>query len=270
MPFKPQVLKNLLLILFVLSASSLSYSADSTHELISPTNSIALTETPYIDHPPLDCLIEPYMVVSVGSPSTGIIEVIPVKRGDSIHKGDLIAQLDNRLEYNAIKIAEERRDFLQEQYERALELFNKKITSRETFDQAKTELSIAKLELHRRQIQYDQKRIVSPVKGVVLERLLAPGEYAYEQTPILKIAQTDPLNAEVIVPISLYNTLSNNTNAEIKIQEPINRTLRAKIEVIDKVFDTASRTFGVRLLLPNPDLSLPAGLECQAHFISNL
>jgi membrane fusion protein (multidrug efflux system) len=38
------------------------------------------------------------------------------------------------------------------------------------------------------------------------------------------------------------------------------------VTVVDKVFDAASATIGVRLELPNPDYSLPARLKCQVRF----
>ena len=227
------------------------------------------TITTYLEHPPLDCLIEPHQVISIGTPSTGIIGKMPVERGDVVAEGAVLAQLDNSLEQNAIKVAEERRDFLNQQYQRTLELSKQSMITHEAFQQSITELSIAELELKRRQIQYQQKQVKSPVKGVVLERMLAPGEYAYEQTPLLKIAQTDPLNVEVIAPISLYNQLAVEQEAEIVILEPVNNRFIAKIEVLDTIFDTASGTFGIQLTLPNKDLTLPAGLECQVRFIAN-
>ena len=41
---------------------------------------------------------------------------------------------------------------------------------------------------------------------------------------------------------------------------------RATVVVVDRVIDAASGTFGVRLLLANPDLALPAGLKCKIRF----
>ena len=40
----------------------------------------------------------------------------------------------------------------------------------------------------------------------------------------------------------------------------------SEVVVVDHVVDAASGTFGVRLALPNPDHSLPAGLKCHVSF----
>jgi multidrug efflux pump subunit AcrA (membrane-fusion protein) len=38
---------------------------------------------------------------------------------------------------------------------------------------------------------------------------------------------------------------------------------QAKVTLVDRVIDGASNTFRLRMELPNPDLSLPAGLRCK-------
>jgi hypothetical protein len=38
------------------------------------------------------------------------------------------------------------------------------------------------------------------------------------------------------------------------------------VKLIDRVFDAASGTFGLRLELPNPGNRLPAGLRCRIQF----
>lgn len=54
--------------------------------------------------------------------------------------------------------------------------------------------------------------------------------------------------------------------AIITPEEPIGGAHEALIDVIDNVFDAASRTFGVRLVLPNEDFSLPGGVRCKVEF----
>jgi multidrug efflux pump subunit AcrA (membrane-fusion protein) len=36
--------------------------------------------------------------------------------------------------------------------------------------------------------------------------------------------------------------------------------------VIDPVIDAASETFGVRLILPNPNHTIPAGIRCSVEW----
>ena len=43
---------------------------------------------------------------------------------------------------------------------------------------------------------------------------------------------------------------------------------QARVILVDKLIDGASNTFRVRLELPNPGLTLPAGLRCKADLAS--
>lgn len=44
---------------------------------------------------------------------------------------------------------------------------------------------------------------------------------------------------------------------------PLQGSFEAKVDVVDRVFDAASGTFGLRLSLPNPELGIPAGHRCK-------
>jgi hypothetical protein len=52
-------------------------------------------------------------------------------------------------------------------------------------------------------------------------------------------------------------------NSENRFERP---PVAQEAVVVDKVFDAASATIGVRLELPNPDYALPAGLKCEVRF----
>lgn len=92
------------------------------------------------------------------------------------------------------------------------------------------------------------------------------GEYVYDQTPLMVIAQVDPLYVKAFLPVRLYRRIQKVADAEVFPEEPIGGDYKARIKDIDQVFDAASSTFNVRLELPNPDYELPAGLRCKIRF----
>ena len=109
------------------------------------------------------------------------------------------------------------------------------------------------------------RNIHSPFNGVVVERLLGPGEHVrQDKAQILKLAQIDPLNVELIMPANLYGSVKVGMAAEVLPEQPVGGSYSAKVVVVDKVVDAASGTFGVRLNLPNPGNKIPAGFKCRA------
>jgi len=110
------------------------------------------------------------------------------------------------------------------------------------------------------------RTIRSPIDGVVMERTLGPGEYVgSDQTHLLTIAQIDPLYVEVYVPVSQFGKI--RVGMEGEVHPEIGGSYVAHVTVVDRVYDAASATIGVRLELPNPDNAIPAGLTCQVRFL---
>jgi RND family efflux transporter MFP subunit len=131
---------------------------------------------------------------------------------------------------------------------------------------AQMNLEAARAELLRAEEQVAQRRILSPLDGIVVERHLAAGEYLHEQAQLLTLAQIDPIHVEVYLPVSFFGQVARGDQATVLPEEPVGGAHAAHVQVVDRVMDAASGTFGVRLLLPNPDLVLPAGLRCRVRF----
>ncbi len=241
-----------------------------------------------------DCVIEPNQLVEVSSAVTGVMDILKVKRGDFVKKGQILATLKSRIEKatvelararaerdQAIKAKTARSEFTRRRLERNKELYRKKLISEQVVDEAETEAllaelelgeflenrTIAELELRRALESLEIRTIRSPFAGVVIDVSVVPGE-SIENRPLLKIASIDPLNVEVIAPVSQFGKIKEGMSAKVILEEPIGGQYTAKVVIVDKVIDAASGTFGIRLKLQNHDYKLPAGLRCQVSFPS--
>jgi RND family efflux transporter MFP subunit len=133
-------------------------------------------------------------------------------------------------------------------------------------DSARLEQEITQAEYERAQALVRRRTIHSPVDGVVVAVNMSPGEYVHEQSHLMSVAAIDPLYVEVYLPVVSYENIIAGMTATVRPEQPIGGEYPATIAVIDPVFDAASRTFGVRLELPNPDFQLPAGVRCTVEF----
>ena len=213
----------------------------------------------------LEGLIEPHKVVDVSSQVPGVLDEVTVDRGTQVKKDEVVAQLMSGLERVTVNLASAQLAFAKRRAERNAELFEKEMLSAHERDEMDTEIELADLQLKQAQERLNMRTIRSPIQGVVVERYRSSGEFASEE-PVLKIAQLDPLNVEVIVPFERFGTIQTGMVGEIRPEEPIGGVYRAKVVIVDQVIDAASGTFGVRLELPNPDYRLPAGLRCRVRF----
>ena len=244
---------------------------------------------------PYECLIEPNQTVEVRSSVEGVIEKVVVKRGDRVRAGQVLVQLESSVERAAVETArfraeaggrlaaaKNRFDYASKKQIRSQELHSQNFVSAQVRDEADAEKRISESELRDAQenselarYEYRQaqdllnrRMLRSPFNGVVMDRMLNPGDLAESGTgrkPILKLAQVEPLRVEVVLPIAAYGKLKAGDSAEV-MPEGMGGRYVAKVTVIDSVFDSASGTFGARLELPNAAGKLPAGIRCRVDF----
>lgn len=188
----------------------------------------------------LNCLIQPYVVITITTPVGGLLETVDVDQGDLVKENQIVATLDTSVERASGAV----------QHAQA-ELNNRRL---------------ADLELQRTTAEVALRTMKSPVNGVVVERFMNPGEFP-KQEKILKIAQIDPLRVEVYAPVAMLGKIAVGMTAHVKPEPPLTGEYTAKVTVVDRVVDAASGTFGVRLELPNHELKLPAGLKCSVRFV---
>jgi RND family efflux transporter MFP subunit len=217
--------------------------------------------------------------------------------GDFVAAGERVAQLDDQIERLTLSIAEATaaddsayrlRELAAQLGERTrtrnLNLDENNAISDQAIDQLETEfaaarlsmvqearaLELANIEVKRANALLEQRAIRTPIDGAVVKKYVSSGEYVDGQ-PVYQIAQLDPLHVEVIAPIEYLDTLTVGMQAGVLLQAPgySDRRLSASVARIDAVADAASATYGVRLVLDNPDLSIPSGVRCSVEFLSS-
>ena len=243
--------------------------------------------------PEFDCVVDPNMTVELSSAVDGVVESMQVQKGDHVKKGQVVARLDAGPQVAAVEYARTRAAMnadlhLQEEslaygrrsQKRITALHVKHAISDDEVDKAETETRLtrikleqarekkrlARLDLRRATATLAQYTIHSPIDGVVTERYLNPGESTKDH-PLLKLAQTDPLRVEIIVPVVHFGALKPGQQVDITPEAPMNGRHRGTVTIIDPVVDAASGTFRVRVILPNADHKLTSGLKCKARFL---
>lgn len=240
----------------------------------------------------LGCLIEASAVAEVGTPVIGIIDSVLVERGDVVRKGQVLALHESRVERAAVQLAEQKvannaelraaksqYSFSLKKAQRTESLTELNFVSGQALDQAKSESTLARMrlaqaieqqelahkELALARAQLQQRTLVSPLNGVIVDRLVSPGERV-ENRPVFKIAQIDPLRVEVVLPASMFGQIKQGGSARVLAELPGELLREAKITIVDRVVDAGSNTFRARLSLPNPSQQLPPGLRCRVNF----
>ncbi len=211
------------------------------------------------------CLVEPSLKVELASGVPGILAEVLVDRGDFVKKDQVVARLRSGVERAAHALALARAEFAARRVVRSEELYQKQMISIHEKDEMETEAHLLRLAVKEVEERLKLRTITSPIDAVVVKRHLTAGEYVQDE-PVLELAQIHPLLVEVVVPVRLYGKIHRGMMARVVWEGALSRSRQATVTVVDPVVDAASGTIGVRLEIPNPDYSLPAGTQCSVTF----
>jgi RND family efflux transporter MFP subunit len=241
------------------------------------------------------CLIEPSQRIALRAPVSGTLSSVTVERGAFVRRGQVLVTLDSTVEqaalatarYRAVmegpaKSAQARLSHAQARLKRREELQQQSFVSAQDRDDAAADMRVAesdlieardnrelaRLESQRLYAEVGRRVLTSPITGVVTDRLQNPGELAQAgetgQLPILKLAQIDPLRVDVVLPVAKYGQVKVGDLVDIQPEAPFKGSFKALVKVVDRVVDSASGTFTVRMEVPNPKGELPVGAKCAA------
>jgi len=245
----------------------------------------------------MDCVIEPSRTVELGSAAPGLLAESLFDRSDFVKKGTVMARLESEVERVTLALAREAAmsstgielkeltaQFGDRTRLRNARLLKSNSISEQVMDQVSTEAQIASLqvrqeedakriallELERAIVLLERREIRTPISGSVTKRYKSAGEFV-DSDPVYQISQLDPLHVEVFVPVEYLGALQVGEEAQITIDLPdfSDNPLRGVLSRIDSVADAASATYGVRLELENPELSIPSGVRCTVDFMAS-
>ncbi|TWU03831.1 efflux RND transporter periplasmic adaptor subunit [Neorhodopirellula pilleata] len=238
----------------------------------------------------LESFTQPYASIDVPAAEMGVLAEILVREGGTVRQGQLVARLDDTVLQVSKSLAQASRDAVSSQRaaeaERSLteqqlrsyrELFTAgNATQREVdraennFWQATTRLlavqedmQIRDLELKRISAQIQQRRIASPLNGVVLSITKDVGEFVSPTDPVvMQIVQLDRLKVIFSVPVNQVDQWE--TNQRVSLQTGFqNLSTTGVIETIAPVADAESASVRVTVRIENSDGKLRSGVVCR-------
>jgi RND family efflux transporter MFP subunit len=216
----------------------------------------------------------------IGAEVPGRIQEVFVRSGERVEKGAPLFQIDPEPYQAALRRAEAGLDLARSErkqisvdLDRRLALRSDGVGSQSELDHAKTALEIARARERQAQealamTRLDLKRtlVVAPYTGSIADRFADEGTtaLAQPQTIVVTIKETAQLEARADVAERQLSIVRESDPALVHVEG-----LASPIEtVVDSVADTidpATRTYRVRMRIPNEDHRLRAGIFARVE-----
>lgn len=145
----------------------------------------------------------------------GQLTDLPVRNGQTVAEGDLLAQLDPVPFARAVERAELNLQQAQRDFDRVEQLAQSNVASAARFDEVQTALDLAKVSLREARDAQDDATLTAAFDGLVAQRLVANFTTVAQGTPVLRLHDMSEPRVEIDVPERLFQRSGNPENIRI-------------------------------------------------------
>ena len=227
----------------------------------------------------------------VASEVEGLVAEIVAREGDALRVGDPMVRLratnlELRLRASAgqLKEARARLELSERNLERAQDLLEDGVISQGDYDDAISEftawqgrIDALNAEIERIEVDLDRSTIRAPFRGVVVRERTDVGEWVDVGDPVMELVALDRLEVLVEVPERYFPNLQAGAQASVAFESIPGLEVEGRVSAIIPRADAQSRTFPVRIRIPNQGgrigvgmlarVSMPLGETYQALLV---
>ncbi|MBW2450483.1 MAG: efflux RND transporter periplasmic adaptor subunit [Deltaproteobacteria bacterium] len=223
---------------------------------------------------------EPISESTVASEISGLVENFPIREGDYVKKGNLLANLKEtelKLRLKGVVAAKKRIEANLENAEKELKRLSKlketnSIAEKQydtafyTYRALSQELLQNESEIELLNYEMKQQKVLAPFSGFVAKEHTQIGEWINKGGPVVTLLDLDNIRITVDVPERYSVLLVPESNLNVSIKSVSNHPFSGKIYSVLPQGDPNSRTFPVRIHLANPDHKIKSGMEAMVTF----
>lgn len=268
--------------------------------LVSPGQARVSSEAPGVVR---EVLVELGQEVQVGQP---IVRLDPRELQIALERAEsLLRQTEAQLGIDGVRYKEPppdeqiaivrtaiaNRDDARAQLQRTTQLMQKGLVPQADFDTVQTRVKVteaayqaaletvqslkATLQERRAALELARKKlndavIRAPVAGSIAERMVQPGEFIRENTPVVTIVQMNPLKLRTAVQERYAEVMRPGLPAEFRVESLPDARFQGKVAYISPAVDQATRTFAVEILVDNRERRLKPGFFAKGVIYTRL
>lgn len=237
-----------------------------------PVSVITLTLTPkrLEDKINLPGYVDPYEDLWVKAEVGGQVVTIPVKEGQTVEKGRVLATLDDRDYRLRLSRIEAAYDLAKLEYDRITSLDKKGITAASRMDEASARYKDVAAQQDEARLALERTRITAPISGRINNIAAKQGDFIQTGAEIAQILQVTDVKVKVGIPESDVVSFFNLESSEVIIEALGNRRVKGKKVFLSRQPRNMARLFDLELMVPNPDGQILPGMFAKVELVKKI
>jgi len=198
--------------------------------------------------------------VPVTAKMPGTLTKILVKNGDTVKKGQLLAQIDDGVMLKGLAELELQLKTAEDIYNRQKGLWDQKIGTEVQYIQAKTNKEALEQRIATTKEQWQQTKIYAPIGGTVDMVMLKTGQAIAPGYPLCNIINLSQLKIVGNVPEAYAAKVREGYAVQLFFPD-LNKETASRVTYVSKTINPTNRTFSV-------ECALPGGSDYRANMIA--
>ncbi len=194
--------------------------------------------------------VEPTVMLPLAAQVTARLLALNVDEGDTVKQGQVLAKLEAEALAAALKEAEVRETFAQQELGRITALYRKQAVAQKDYDSAQTNYAVARQQRTAAAAQLEHTRLVAPADGTILRRDGEVGQMIPANTTVFWLACCAPLRISAEVDEEDIALVRQGQPVLIHADAFPGEVFHGSVASITPKGDAVTRSFRVRIDFP--------------------
>ncbi len=212
-------------------------------------------------------IVEEREATAVSFTGMGVVKRMLVNEGQTVAKGQLIAEMDDTQARNLLSGAEAQMTQANDALERYKMLHDNGSLPEVQWVEIQSKVAQAKSQLEVAKKNLADCRLIAPVSGIIGKKLIGTGETALPSQAVVSILDISTVKVKVAVPEAEIGGINATTPTSISV-EAINGSYQGGRIEKGVQADALTHTYDIRINVANGNRKLLPGMVASVRFIS--
>ena len=212
-------------------------------------------------------IVEEREGTAVSFTGMGVVRRVLVSEGQTVSRGQLIAEMDDTQARNLLNGAEAQMTQANDALERYKMLHDNGSLPEVQWVEIQSKVAQAKSQYEVAKKNLADCRLTAPVSGIIGKKLVGAGETAMPSQAVVTILDINSVKVKVAVPEAEISGINASTPSTISVGAAQATVSGGRIEKGVQA-DALTHTYDVRISVPNGDRKLLPGMVASVRFIA--
>lgn len=204
--------------------------------------------------------IESARGVALATEAAGVVSRLGFDSGDAVHEGEVVLELDTKVERAALASAVTARDLARLEAARARQLFSAGAIAAAARDEAEAQLRDAEAQVAGRKAAIERRKVRAPFSGRLGIRQVDLGQFLNPGDQITVLETAESVFVDFTVPQEQLGAVAIGSPVRIRTRKGGDRPFEGAVAAIGPAIDPSTREISIRARVPNPAAALRTGM----------